>query len=128
MLRTIIGLTIAVHGIGHILFLAPLWGITDWGQISRSWFLTGETSARLIGSLVWIITIILFGGAVFGLWTSHIWWRDVAVVASIISTIGLILFWANPPTSPVVSALVFNMLVLISLLIVHFPSVEAIGA
>jgi hypothetical protein len=31
MLRAILALVIAAHGIGHILFLVPLLGIADWG-------------------------------------------------------------------------------------------------
>jgi hypothetical protein len=50
------------------------------------------------------------------------------MIAAVVSTIGLILFWATPATSSAVAALVFNLLVLGSLLIVHFPSVEAVGA
>ena len=128
MLRIAIGLVIAAHGIGHILFLVPLLGLADWGQTPRSWLLTGEASARLIGGLIWVATIILYGGAVFGLWTVHLWWRDVAVIASVVSTVGLILFWSNPPTAPVISALVFDVVVLVALLIAHFPTVDAVGA
>lgn len=128
MLRIIIGLLIAAHGLGHILFLVPLLGFAEWGQTSRSWLLTGESSARLIGGLIWLVTILLYGGAVFGLWTVHSWWREVAVIASVISIVGLILFWINPPTAPVISALIFNILVLVALLIVRFPTMNAVGA
>jgi hypothetical protein len=33
MLRTVLAVAFAAHGIGHILFLVPLLGIADWGQL-----------------------------------------------------------------------------------------------
>lgn len=128
MLRTVLVLVIGAHGIGHILFLMPLLGIADWGQTPRSWLLTGETAARLIGSLLWVVVIIGFVVAVAGLMGQHPWWRTAALVAAAISTVGLILFWGNPVTSPTAAAFAFNLLVIGALLIVHWPSKEAVGA
>jgi hypothetical protein len=128
MLRNVLALIVAAHGIGNILFLVPLLGIADWGQSTRSWLLTGEGGARLVGSALWVAAIVVFGAAVVGLLGQQTWWRTAAMIAAVVSTIGLILFWATPATSSAVAALVFNLLVLGSLLIVHFPSVEAVGA
>lgn len=128
MLRIILSLLIGAHGIGHILFLLPLLGIADWGVPSRSWLITGETSARLIGSLFWVVAIIGFSIAVYGLWKQETWWRSATLFAAVISTIGLALFWVTPVSSPLVSALIFNLVAMIALFIVHFPSVEAVGA
>ena len=128
MLRIALALIIGAHGIGHILFLVPLLGIADWGQSARSWLITAETPARFIGSLLWIAVIVTFSAAVYGLLGEHPWWRSVAIIGAVVSTVGLIIFWTNPATSPTVAALVFNLLVLGSLLIAHWPSVEAIGA
>lgn len=128
MLRIILALTIAAHGIGHILFLMPLLELADWGQSTRSWLLTDQTTARLIGSFLWITVMIVFGSSVYGLLTQQLWWRTTAAVAATISIIGLLLFWMNPVSSPAVAALVFNLIILGSLFIVHWPTVEAVGA
>jgi anti-sigma-K factor RskA len=77
---------------------------------------------------LWLVVIIAFCAAVYGLWNQQAWWRNAAIIASIISTVGLIIFWSNPVSSPVVSALVFNLLVLGVLLIAHWPRIEAVGA
>ena len=37
--RVIVALLVGAHGVGHILFLLPLWGMADWGQSARSWLL-----------------------------------------------------------------------------------------
>jgi hypothetical protein len=127
MLRTILALVIAAHGIGHILFLVPLLGIADWGQSSRSWLLTGD-AARLIGSMVWVAALVTFAVAAFGLFGQQTWWRNAAIIAAFISIAGLILFWTTPVTAPALLALVFNLLVLGALVLVHWPSIEAVGA
>ncbi|MBZ0294658.1 MAG: hypothetical protein K8L99_18985 [Anaerolineae bacterium] len=128
MLRSIIILLIAGHGIGHILFLVPLLGIADWDQSTRSWLLTEETPARLVGSILWGVAIIAFGAAVVGLLGQQGWWRGATIIAAVVSTVGLIIFWATPVTSPVIAALVFNLLVIGALLVAHWPSLDAVGA
>lgn len=128
MLRTVLAAVIAAHGIGHILFLVAPLGIADWGQFTRSWLLTGETPARLVGIMIWIAVLVGFAAAAYGLWNQESWWRGAAVAASVISTAGLALFWTNPATSPALSALVFNVLLLGALLIARWPGVEAVGA
>ncbi|HRL14685.1 MAG TPA: hypothetical protein PKX07_22575 [Aggregatilineales bacterium] len=128
MLRIILALVIGAHGIGHILFLIPLLGIAEWGQPQRSWLLTGESAARVIGGALWVVVILAFGAAVIGLLGQQGWWRTAAVIGAVISMIGLVLFWTMPVSAPVISALVFNLLVLGALLIVHWPSVDAVGA
>jgi hypothetical protein len=128
MVRIVLSLLMGAHGIGHILFLVPLLGIADWGQASRSWLLTNEGLARFAGSLLWIVAIAGFGAAVYGLWNQLGWWRNAAIIAAVVSTIGLLIFWLNPVSAPVVSALVFNLLVLGALLILRYPGIETVGA
>jgi lipoprotein signal peptidase len=128
MLRIVLAVVIGAHGFGHILFLMPLLGNTNWGQSTQSWLLGGDTPAHLIGSLLWIVTMLVFGAAAYGLVSQYSWWRNAAILAAVVSLVGLIIFWANPATSPAISALGFDLLVLGALLIIHFPSIESVGA
>ncbi len=128
LLRNILVLLIAAHGIGHILFLVPLLGIADWGQSTQSWLLKDATLLRLLGSLLWIAAIIGFCAGAYGLFSQQSWWRTFAVVAAVVSVLGLLLFWANPVSSPMISALLFDLAVIGLLLIMHLPSVETVGA
>lgn len=128
MLRLVITVLLGAHGAGHILFLVSLLGLADWGQTSRSWLLTAQSQARLVGSLLWIAVMIAYAVALVGLWSEQSWWRPAAVVASLLSAGGLALFWVNPPTSSVVFALVFDLIVLGALLIARWPSVQAVGS
>jgi hypothetical protein len=120
-LRIVLALVVGAHGIGHLLFLVPLLGTADWGQSSRSWLLGSGWPSKGLGSLLWIVVIAGFIGVAIGIFSESEWWRPLAIAASMVSAVGLLLFWARPVSSPVVSALVFNMLVLGSLLIFHWP-------
>lgn len=105
--------------------------MADWGQSAHSWLLTGtlgDTLARLIGAAIWLAGLVGFGAVAVGIFTQTDWWRSLAVISSIISIAGLILFWANPVASPVVSALVFDAVVLTALLVFHWPPATVIGA
>lgn len=128
MLRVVLALAIAAHGIGHVLFVVPMFSSVNWGQSTHSWLLGDTPEARLIGSLLWGIVIIGFGASVFSLLNQHIWWRDFAVIAALLSTVGLILFWANPVSMPALSALIFNSIILGALVVFHWPSAAAVGA
>ncbi len=128
MLRPLLAIILAAHGIGHILFLVPLLGIADWGQSTRSWLLSDMTLARLTGALIWIAALIAFGAAVFGLMSQQPWWRTAAVIAAIISTVGLLLFWAAPITGSVWAALIVNVVIVIALALLRVPSVDALGS
>ncbi|MBX3060539.1 MAG: hypothetical protein KF770_29125 [Anaerolineae bacterium] len=120
-LRMVLAVVVAAHGIGHILFLMPLISSTNWGQVSQSWLLGGGGLARGVGAVIWLVSLVGFVAAAFGIFRETDWWQTVAVVSAAVSTVGLVLFWTRPSTSPALSALIFNLLVLAALLIFHWP-------
>lgn len=50
-----------------------------------------------------------------------------AVIAAVISALGLILFATTPLTSPALFAMTFNIIVVVALLVLHWPTVETLG-
>jgi hypothetical protein len=122
-LRLVLALVVGGHGLGHILFLVPLLRMADWGQTTHSWLLGDGWLAKGLGTVIWLVAIVGFTVVAIGLFQLTSWWRTVAIVAAAVSTLGLLLFWAVPTTSPVISALTFNLLVLGALLIFHWPPV-----
>lgn len=123
LLRFVLVIVVGAHGLGHILFLVPLLGKADWGQPTRSWLLGDGWLARGLGGLIWLAAIVGFTAVAIGLMNSTGWWRPVAIAAAAVSSLGLLLFWTTPISSPVLSALVFNLMVLAALLIFHWPPV-----
>lgn len=122
-LRIVLAVAVAAHGIGHILFLMPLVSSTTWGQSAQSWLLGDGGLAKGLGALIWLVALVGFVAAAFGIFRETDWWQMAAIMSAVVSTVGLILFWTRPTTSPAVSALVFNLLILISLLVVRWPPV-----
>lgn len=122
-LRIVLAVAVAAHGIGHILFLMPLVSSTAWGQSAQSWLLGDGGLAKGLGALIWLVALVGFVAAAFGIFRETDWWQMAAIMSAVVSTVGLILFWTRPTTSPAVSALVFNLLILISLLVVRWPPV-----
>lgn len=121
-LRIVLAIVVGAHGIGHILFLMPLISSTNWGQAAQSWLLGDGGWANGLGVLIWFAALVGFLAAAFGIFRETAWWQTVVIVSAAVSTLGLILFWSRPVTSPAVSALVFNLLILVSLLVFHWPS------
>ena len=120
-LRMVLALVVGAHGLGHVLFLVSLLGVADWGQSAHSWLLGDGWLAKGLGSVIWIVVMVVLTAVAIGLFQSTNWWRMMAVGAAAVSSLGLLLFWAVPATSPATSALVFNLLVLGSLLVWHWP-------
>lgn len=126
-LRVVLAILVGAHGIGHILFLMPLVSSTSWGQAAQSWLLGDGGLAKGVGVLIWLVALVGFLVAAFGIFRETDWWQTAAVVSTAVSTLGLILFWSKPVTSPAISALVFNLIILVSLLVFHWPAAQASG-
>jgi hypothetical protein len=121
-LRILLLLAVFAHGIGHILFLMPFFGISIQGQSARSWLLTnlmGDGLTRGFGAVIWVAVILAYLFGLYGFFTQTSWWPQMLVGASGVSAIGLLLFWAN--SSPIVSAFVFDLVVILALQVFKWP-------
>ena len=99
-IRTITGLVLIIHGIGHAMAFFPALNIysTDkWHY--RSWLMSGflgDTVSR-------VLVIILFGAAFIGFIAAglglfdflipHSAWQFLALISAVISLVALLLFW-----------------------------------
>jgi hypothetical protein len=137
--RILVALVILVHGIGHVLFLAPCLGMTQWGQAAHSWLLTqalGDGPTRAIGALLWLVVIVGFAAASVGLLgqqalhigSGQAWWRPVASGAAGVSLLALALFASGISRQPLLSAGLMDVAILVALLWVRWPSADLVGA
>ena len=132
--RVVLGVILLGHGIGHALGIMAALGLgSAEGWSARSWLLTdalGDPIARGISFLVWALALLGFLGAALGLfgWLPHGWWRTLALVASVISLVGLALYWnAFPQLSSKLAAIGVDLAVLYALLIARWPSETILG-
>jgi len=129
--RWIIGLALLAHGLGHVLFLPAMSGLMKLEATGHSWLLTGwagDGPTKLLASFVAGVVLAAFVGAAAGIVIQGTWWRPVAIAASVASLVLIVAMWDGLPTSPAVSALVFDAVVLAALLVAHWPTEEMIGA
>lgn len=99
-LRTITGLVLIVHGIGHSMALLPALNIASTEKWHfRSWLLTGVLGDTVSRALV----VALFGAALigfiaaglglFGVLVPHSAWQRLALISAVIGLVALALFW-----------------------------------
>lgn len=135
-LRIIIALVLFVHGIGHVMGILPILGLSNietWN--ARSWLLTGllgDTITRIIGFILFSAAMIGFVGATLGLmdWlVPHEWWRTLTTVSAVISLVAIALFWnafvAFFPNK--IGAIAVDAAVLIGLLFANWPTEAQLG-
>ena len=129
--RVVVALVILVHGAGHVLFLAPCLGMTQWGQAAHSWLLTrtlGDGPTRAIAALLWLAVIVGFVAAAASLLVGQAWWRPVAVASAGVSLLALALFASGISRQPLLSAGLMNVAILVALLWIQWPSADLVGA
>jgi len=129
--RWLIGLVVLAHGLGHVLFMPAMAGLLKLQASGHSWLLTGfagDGVTKGLASLVAGVVLVAFVVASGGLFLQAAWWRPLAIAASVVSAALIVAMWDGLPTSPAISALVFDAVVLAALLIARWPSEETIGA
>ncbi|RDE14877.1 MAG: hypothetical protein C4K48_05465 [Candidatus Thorarchaeota archaeon] len=99
MRKQIIALLLIVHGWIHIIFqfefVNPVTS-EHVGWNGTSWILTGvldNQSVLLIGRILWGAALVLFILAGIGVLREHKKWREIDVLAAIVSLLAFILFW-----------------------------------
>jgi hypothetical protein len=119
MLKFVIGLVLIGHGIGHSMGILGLFKVAQVNPAWQgdSWALTnvaGDTVTQLIGAVLWCVALvgfIILGLVVIG-WLPAGWWLPVAIVSSIASLLGVVLFPIAFPTISTIGAVVVDLAVL----------------
>lgn len=135
-LRIVIPLVLILHGIGHVMGILTAVGViktATWH--SQSWLLTqplGDTTARTLALILWLVTVIGFVAAGAGAWGWSVTsgsWRTIAVISAILSLIALALFWnAFAVLIPnKIGAIAVNIATLVAILGLSWPATEVIA-
>ena len=135
-LRIIVAGVLFVHGIGHIMGLLPIFGLSTidtWN--TQSWLLTGilgDTISRVTAFVLFLIPTIGLVGAALALinWlVPHDMWRSLALWSSVISLIAIFLFWnalvAFFPNK--IGAIAVDVATLVALIWASWPTEAQIG-
>jgi hypothetical protein len=123
MLKVVIALVLAAHGVGHSMGLLQVFGLAtvnpQWN--GDSWLLTGpfgSTAAHIVAVSVWILAIVGFAAlaAVVLGWLPETWFGPLAIGSSVVSLAGLLLFPMAFPVFSTIGALAVNVALLVAVL------------
>jgi hypothetical protein len=103
-LRVVFAIVLILHGVGHALALSAVFGVKlSETHSATSWLVTpvlGDALSRVVACLIWLSALVLFVGAGLGLggWIVPAdWWWPLALSASVLSLVGLFIFWNALP-------------------------------
>lgn len=123
MLKIVIGLVLIAHGIGHSMGMLKVFGLATVNPAwdGSSWILSGVAGATVtnaVGIVLWAVALVGFiaaGLVVIGL-LPEAWWVPLAVVSSVASLAGIVLFPIAFPVVSTIGALAVDVVVLAAVL------------
>lgn len=128
ILRIIVGLAFALHGMGHFggLPVQP----ENWSR--HSWLLSrivGDGIVRVLGMILYTVAAIAFLVAAFGVFGIMVppdQWQPLAIVGAAASLAALVITWDVLPLGPRIGA-AFDIVVLVALVVLGWPTSADLG-
>ncbi len=117
ILRYLVGGFLIVHGLGHA---GGYW------LFVKSWLSPAllDSPIKWLFIVVWIAAMIGFIVAGIGLFQQQTWWRVLAVVAALVSLLPAALYIQGAPFN----AAAADVIILLALLALNWPSADVVGA
>jgi hypothetical protein len=120
MFRIICGFALIFHGVGHLIGVFASWTPFKMGFSDQHWIISnGVSVSSVIGrvfGVVWLAAMVLSIAAGVGLLFRMEWWLPMAIWGSIFSAVAIVVWFRAFPSGSDVSALVFDIFVLVALL------------
>ena len=126
-----------LHGLGHV---GALGALVAQGRVvstgswlrARSWPFPSLAVpvATTVASIFWVLSTIGFVAAAMSFWGVLVpgdAWRQLALASSIVSALGILLFFGIWPTFNTFAALAVNIAVLVTQLWLHWPPQAMFG-
>ena len=145
IIEFVITAVLLLHGVAHARAFSCL-AQTAGGGGSKIWIpvhswlfpKASKKTAAAIAAVFWLLATVGFIAAAMGFWGFILpgaYWRQIALVSAVISTLGTILFsgiWPGAPdkrlsTADTIISLVVNAAVLVALLVLQWPPVTMFG-
>lgn len=130
-IKVLIAGALLLHGLGHAgavgaLIANALGRPTGSWPPARSWLFPSlaAPAARTVASIFWVLSAIGFVAASMSFWGILVpgdAWRQLALASSVVSILGIALFFRPWPTFNTLAALGMNIAVLVTQLWLHWP-------
>ena len=135
--KLLIAGVLLLHGLGHV---GALGALVAQGRVvstgswlhARSWLFPSLAVpvATTVASIFWVLSTIGFVAAAMSFWGVLVpgdVWRQLALASSIVSALGIVLFFGTWPTFNTLAALAVNIAVLVTQLWLHWPPQAMFG-
>jgi hypothetical protein len=136
-IKVLVAGALLLHGLGHAGALGALVAhsrryFTGFWLPARSWLFPSlaAPAARTVASTFWVLSTIGFVAASMSFWGILVpgeAWRHLALASSIVSMLGIALFFGTWPAFNTVAALAMNLAVLVTQLWLHWPPQSMLG-
>ena len=136
-IKILIAGALLLHGLGHLGAIAALLALrlgrsTGPWRPARSWLLPSLPApvATTVASTFWVLSAIGFVAASMSFWGILVpgdAWRQLALASSIVSILGIVLFFGIWPIFNTLAALGMNVAVLVTQLWMHWPPPSMFG-
>lgn len=136
-IKVLITGALLLHGLGHVGALGALVvlgrGMSGGSWLpARSWLIPSLSApaARTVATIFWVVSAVGFVAASMAFWGILVpgdAWRQLAVVSSIVSILGITLFLGTWPAFNTLAALGVNIAVLVTQLWLHWPPQAMFG-
>ncbi len=136
-IKLLIAGVLLLHGLGH---MGALGALVAQGRVvstgswlrARSWLFPSLAApvATTVASIFWVLSTIGFVAAAMSFWGILVpgdAWRQLALASSIVSALGIVLFFGTWPTFNTLAALAVNIAVLVTQLWLHWPPQAMFG-
>ena len=117
LFRLLVVILLAMHGVGHLIWLLASWTRVRTGFGDGRWILPGEVTIRSPLGRLWglaaLLVTLLFVAAALALLAPSLQWRSIANSGAIIS-LGVVIPWARQaPGWTAVNAIVADLIIMI---------------
>lgn len=136
-IKILIAGALLLHGLGHVgaigaLVAHGLGASTGPWRPARSWLLRPLPApvATTVASIFWALSAIGFVAASMSFWGILVpgeLWRQLALASSVVSILGIVLFFGIWPLFNTFAALGMNIAVLVTQLSMHWPPPAMFG-
>jgi hypothetical protein len=135
MLRMLFGVFVILHGLVHLWPFVLSQGLVEYkpemGWTGESWILTrviGDSTTRLLASIVYVLAAIIFVVSGVGLVTRVQWWRPTLVVSALFSAMVILTFWDGSAGLLVEKGLIgflIDLGIIFLVLVLNWPAVRS---
>ncbi|KUO63831.1 MAG: hypothetical protein APF84_14510 [Gracilibacter sp. BRH_c7a] len=106
MLKWLLLAIIVIHGLIHIMGGVNELGITKIQELSGRTLFTIPSNLQMVLGVLWLVAVVLFFIAAFGLVTNQQWWRSAVLIAVTVSQILVIIWWPDAKFGTIANGLI----------------------